>query len=300
MENKQPLLSICIPTYNRAEYLEGALENITSDPAFDDRVEVIISDNASTDDTAKVVHLFCKKYCNVKYYCNDKNIKDKNFIVALQRGRGKYVRLFNDTLRFKKGALENMLHTIKSTPEDKVLFFFQNIDFIKDKNCSVVVHDINSFLSYTSYYITWIANFGCWKRDFETLKNPYIYTNLQLSQVDWFLQLAQHPNIVIHFDLFFNSSIVPKKKGGYNIFKVFVDNYLYILKQHRIGFVYYQIEKYRLFRYFLLSWLIMLSNNDNYTFHNEGIYRILFRHYCVHPYFFLGLLYYSIKRNSYK
>lgn len=26
MENKQPLLSICIPTYNRAEYLEGALK----------------------------------------------------------------------------------------------------------------------------------------------------------------------------------------------------------------------------------------------------------------------------------
>ena len=61
MENKQPLLSICIPTYNRAEYLEGALKNIVTDSAFDSRVEVIISDNASTDNTQEVG----KKYSNL-------------------------------------------------------------------------------------------------------------------------------------------------------------------------------------------------------------------------------------------
>ena len=65
MEDKQPLLSICIPTYNRAEYLVGALENIISDPAFDERVEIVISDNASTDDTENVVGYFIKLYSNI-------------------------------------------------------------------------------------------------------------------------------------------------------------------------------------------------------------------------------------------
>jgi len=54
MENKQPLLSICIPTYNRAEYLEEAIYNIVTDDAFCDKVEIIISDNASTDNTKQV------------------------------------------------------------------------------------------------------------------------------------------------------------------------------------------------------------------------------------------------------
>lgn len=53
-QNKQPLLSICIPTYNRASYLEGAILNIITDNAFGDEVEIIISDNASTDNTEEI------------------------------------------------------------------------------------------------------------------------------------------------------------------------------------------------------------------------------------------------------
>ena len=47
--SQKKLLSICIPTYNRAEFLEYNLQSITSqfdlDPALLDYVEVVISDN---------------------------------------------------------------------------------------------------------------------------------------------------------------------------------------------------------------------------------------------------------------
>ena len=47
-----PLLSICIPTYNHAELLDRALARLTSLPAFaSGDVEVVLSDNASTDGT---------------------------------------------------------------------------------------------------------------------------------------------------------------------------------------------------------------------------------------------------------
>lgn len=49
MEEKKPLLSICIPTYNRAEYLEKSLESIIRQSEFhSDDVDVVISDNCST------------------------------------------------------------------------------------------------------------------------------------------------------------------------------------------------------------------------------------------------------------
>ena len=52
--NKEPILSICIPTYNRAESLRTSLQQYVSCKGFDESIEIVISDNASTDDTRKV------------------------------------------------------------------------------------------------------------------------------------------------------------------------------------------------------------------------------------------------------
>ncbi len=47
------LLSICIATYNRAEYIGETLESII--PQVTDEVEIVIVDGASTDNTSSVV-----------------------------------------------------------------------------------------------------------------------------------------------------------------------------------------------------------------------------------------------------
>ena len=51
MSNNTILLSLCIPTYNRVETLTVMLERVVHDPDFDEEVEIVISDNCSTDDT---------------------------------------------------------------------------------------------------------------------------------------------------------------------------------------------------------------------------------------------------------
>ena len=52
----KPLVSFCIPTYNRARYLDSLLESLTQQLAeFPHTFEVLISDNGSDDDTAAVV-----------------------------------------------------------------------------------------------------------------------------------------------------------------------------------------------------------------------------------------------------
>ena len=43
MKPKKPLLSICIPTYNRCEYLKKSIETIISQKEFsDENVEIVI------------------------------------------------------------------------------------------------------------------------------------------------------------------------------------------------------------------------------------------------------------------
>jgi glycosyltransferase involved in cell wall biosynthesis len=75
MENKSPLLSICIPTYNREKYLQECLESIVHQEGFNiNDIEIVISDNASQDGTTKLVESFKQKYPNIQYFRNAENI----------------------------------------------------------------------------------------------------------------------------------------------------------------------------------------------------------------------------------
>lgn len=61
-------LSICIPTYNREAYLTNALEHCEADYKFDFPYEIVISDNASTDNTQAVVEAFIAKGLPIRYH----------------------------------------------------------------------------------------------------------------------------------------------------------------------------------------------------------------------------------------
>ena len=72
MENQHfPLISVLIPTYNRAEYLGEAIESVKEQdyPNF----EIIVSDNASTDGTEKRVEKYLSD-SRFRYYRNEKNL----------------------------------------------------------------------------------------------------------------------------------------------------------------------------------------------------------------------------------
>ncbi|NTU69602.1 glycosyltransferase family 2 protein [bacterium] len=96
---KEILLSICIPTYNRSKIIKEKLNLLISEEVFQNNndIEIVISDNCSIDDTEKV----CLHYVNlypekIRYYRNDKNIRDENFELVLGYGNGKYLKIQKD------------------------------------------------------------------------------------------------------------------------------------------------------------------------------------------------------------
>ncbi|KKK62539.1 hypothetical protein LCGC14_3003310, partial [marine sediment metagenome] len=87
------LLSFCIPVYNRSDRIKKIIEQITSFKS--DEIEIVISDNASKDDTKKVVSKFEDK--RIKYFRNKTNVgMDGNFILAIKRATGKFIFLLMD------------------------------------------------------------------------------------------------------------------------------------------------------------------------------------------------------------
>jgi len=282
------LLSICIPTYNRADILNKTLETLFNNPDFDeDLIEVVVSDNSSSDHTEEVV----KKFSFVRYYRNQENIRDANFTTILGYAKGRYIRLFNDTLSFKPGALKDMLNRIeKHLNTGENLFFYQNM--FLNKNTEKVVDNMESFLDEVSYYNTWIANFGVWKDSFLTIRDKNKFSSMQLLQVDWSLQIAGngHKSLIYFNDLFIVDT--PSKKGDYNIFNVFVSNYLFILKDVGIGIWAIELEKFRLFRYFIFPWLITLfvKDKERYGFSTNGAFSTILKSYWYHLYIYVFFL----------
>lgn len=90
------ILTIAIPTYNRCYTLKRALEAIAEQDT--DMVEILICDDASRDDTEKIVADIQKKHrLPIRYIKNNVNLGyDKNFLQCFKEAKGKYVLLMGD------------------------------------------------------------------------------------------------------------------------------------------------------------------------------------------------------------
>lgn len=92
-------LSIAIPTYNGAKYIRETLDSIISQlNDIDEKIEIVISDNASTDETPQIIKEYQEKYPGLlSYYRNEENFgPDRNIDLAVKRSKGEYVWLFSD------------------------------------------------------------------------------------------------------------------------------------------------------------------------------------------------------------
>lgn len=91
------LLSIVIPTFNRADLLDYCL-GFNIPLARVKGVEIFIFDNASSDDTENVVKRWMGEYCFVRYIRNDVTVgPDENFEKALKHPGTEYVWLLGDS-----------------------------------------------------------------------------------------------------------------------------------------------------------------------------------------------------------
>ncbi len=118
------VLSICIPTYNRSTYLSNTLAQLTKENSFlnTDDVEIVISDNCSSDETEDICKHYKEKFGKkIVYYKQKENIHDKNFTFVLSLAKGTYVKLNNDNLFFKSGELDKFVDFLKSRKAQDII-----------------------------------------------------------------------------------------------------------------------------------------------------------------------------------
>ncbi len=97
LEPTQPLVSFCIPTYNRSRYLQSLLASLCEQLAeFPYAYELVIADNASPDSTFDVVHSF-EAQLPIRYLRHDENIGCfPNVQFVMMQAAGRYVVYLSD------------------------------------------------------------------------------------------------------------------------------------------------------------------------------------------------------------
>lgn len=101
-------LSICIATRNRAGFIGAALESIGAQAT--DKVEIVVVDGASTDNTPKVVRGYQQRFPQLRYYRLEVNGGvDRDYSRAVELARGTYCWFMTDDDILKPGAIATVL-----------------------------------------------------------------------------------------------------------------------------------------------------------------------------------------------
>lgn len=122
------LLTLAIPTYNRAESLRATLLSFLAQierHGLRD-VEIVVSDNCSTDDTPRVCAGVAAEYpgVSVRYFRNESNVGfDRNVDALFRHALGKYVWTFSDDDRPSQDALPRIVDLLR---QRDVCFAFVN------------------------------------------------------------------------------------------------------------------------------------------------------------------------------
>lgn len=122
---KQPLVSICIPNYNNADYIEDAIQSALNQTY--ENIEVIIVDNCSTDNSWKTINLF-QREIRVRAFQNKENLgMVGNFRKALELSSGKLVTFLCSDDCLSPNAIEQNVKSLIQNPT--AAFVFGNIEY---------------------------------------------------------------------------------------------------------------------------------------------------------------------------
>ncbi|RKF12369.1 glycosyltransferase [Roseovarius spongiae] len=128
-ENHVPSVSVVIPTYNRATTLPRAIKSVLSQDYTD--LELIIVDDASSDDTAEVLSRF--EDPRLRVILHDHN---KGFAGALNTGgyaaRGDVIAFQDSDDEWLHGKLSRQMQELSAAPDDCVCVYCIKIVYGRD------------------------------------------------------------------------------------------------------------------------------------------------------------------------
>jgi glycosyltransferase involved in cell wall biosynthesis len=137
INDDSPLLTIAIPTWNRDENLKIALDRLLVQlKGLELFLEIIVSDNCSTDNTKQVVKDSISNYplLRIVYNRNEFNLGFfGNFCVCRKLSQGKYLWILSDDDYVSEGTVKEIINLLKMNSRISVLYLDDGLKKAKKK-----------------------------------------------------------------------------------------------------------------------------------------------------------------------
>lgn len=117
MTPERPLLTVCVPTCNRADLLPRAVASVLAQEDAPD-IEILICDDASEDNTPEVASALAKKYPGIRYERSETRLGIyANYTRCVELARGKHICFLSDDDEFTPRSCAARLEALTATPE---------------------------------------------------------------------------------------------------------------------------------------------------------------------------------------
>ena len=126
---EKPKLSVCVPAYNAAEFIKKTIDSILAQTYSD--FELIIIDNASTDNTFEILKKYTDK--RITLFRNSKNILSENWNKCISKANGEYIALFHADDIYEPTIIEKQVSILDKKPEVGAVFASANLINTKDE-----------------------------------------------------------------------------------------------------------------------------------------------------------------------
>lgn len=234
----RPLLTIAIPTYNRAACLTELLSVLADQLQNETRVELIISDNASPDGTPKVVSDFIARGLQVRYIRNTHNVgSDANFLLCFEQARGKYFWLFSDDDLILPGGVARIVSYCARSDYDLIWlkaypFEESHTPLSPGASCDPIeISDPKEYAKRIHAFFTFISS-NIINRDTVLAAGPKPFSELigtGLVQLGWtYTALSRYSLGLIVYEKLIGSRL--NNSGGFKLSQVFGPNLTAITK----------------------------------------------------------------------
>lgn len=131
-------VSIIVPCYNAKDNIGNTIESLLELDWPKDKLEIIVVDDRSTDESVKIIQKYVQKYKNVRLIVNEKNSGGPAIPrnLGVKAARFNYVAVTDDDSRPNKDVLQKMIG------------FLQNDDKVGGVTCAVLADKPRTFMQH--------------------------------------------------------------------------------------------------------------------------------------------------------
>lgn len=233
MTNK--LLTIVIPTFNRAVSVSRLLAGIESEVTrLAHEVDVIIGNNASTDETQQVLVDFKQRHPSAIVIQHEQNLgAEENFCRCIDASRSRYFWIIGDDDLPKKGLVTRVVDFLRSKEPDLLYLSSEwKLDISgeseahADVQSEPVFYSAEAFTRKVNVWVTFISGFVVRQELLHQLDPEFSirrFSNTGLVQLGWVLPMLMHGRKLAYCssrDVLATSN----NSGGYKVLTVFATN----------------------------------------------------------------------------